>query len=118
LCFQWFLGNYSYGIALSDTEAGVVNMVSSTSGLFTLILAAIFPAGESDRFTLSKLCSVLIMVVGVVLVSIEDLTLESSALPVGVLWSLVGAVVYAMYMVFLRRKVPSEDRMDFTMFFG
>ncbi|KAK7075174.1 hypothetical protein SK128_015223, partial [Halocaridina rubra] len=117
-CLLWFLGNYGYQIALSDTEAGIVNIVSSTSGLFTLILAAIFPSSLTDKFTISKLASVLLMVAGVVLVSLEDKKLAGGKLPLGVVWSLVGAVVYACYMVFLRRKVPTEDRMDFTMFFG
>ncbi|XP_042856729.1 solute carrier family 35 member F5-like isoform X2 [Penaeus japonicus] len=117
-CLLWFLGNYGYQIALSDTEAGVVNVISSTSGLFTLILAAVFPSSSADKFTLSKLFSVLLMVAGVVLVSLEDISLEGATVPVGVVWALVGAVLYACYMVFLRRKVPTEDRMDFSMFFG
>ena len=66
IIFQWFVGNYAYQIALSDTEAGVVNVISSASGLFTLILAAIFPSSVADKFTISKLVSVLLMVVGVV----------------------------------------------------
>ncbi|KAG7159107.1 Solute carrier family 35 member F5-like 13, partial [Homarus americanus] len=53
-----------------------------------------------------------------VLVSLEDLNLESSVVPVGVVWSIAGAILYACYMVFLKHKVPTEDRMDFTMFFG
>ncbi|KAG7158844.1 Solute carrier family 35 member F5-like 3 [Homarus americanus] len=117
-CLLWFAGNYSYQIALSNTEAGVVNIISSTSGLFTLILAAIFPSSLTDKFTLSKLASVLLMVAGVVFVSLEDLNLESSVVPVGVVWSIAGAILYACYMVFLKHKVPTEDRMDFTMFFG
>ncbi|KAG0716245.1 Solute carrier family 35 member F5 [Chionoecetes opilio] len=60
---KWFAGNYAYQIALSDTEAGVVNVISSASGLFTLILAAIFPSSIADKFTISKLVSVLLMVV-------------------------------------------------------
>ncbi|XP_064079213.1 solute carrier family 35 member F5-like isoform X2 [Macrobrachium nipponense] len=117
-CLLWFLGNYGYQIALSDTQAGVVNVISSTSGLFTLMLAAIFPSSISDKFTLSKLATVFLMVAGVVLVSLEDISLEGSSVPVGVVWSLVGAILYACYMVFLKRKVPTEDRMDFSMFFG
>lgn len=70
LFFQWFAGNYAYQIALSDTEAGVVNVISSTSGLFTLILAAIFPSTVADKFSISKLISVLLMVLGVVSVGI------------------------------------------------
>nr|XP_045593305.1 solute carrier family 35 member F5-like isoform X1 [Procambarus clarkii] len=117
-CLLWFAGNYSYQIALNDSEAGIVNIISSASGLFTLILAAIFPSSVTDKFTLSKLASVLLMVMGVVLVSLEDISLESSSVPIGVIWSLAGAILYACYMVFLKRKVPSEDRMDFSMFFG
>ena len=63
---QWFLGNYAYQIALSDTEAGIVNVISSTSGLFTLVLAALFPSSSVDKFTLSKLVAVLFMVIGTV----------------------------------------------------
>lgn len=64
--FQWFAGNYAYQLALSDTKAGVVNIISSASGLFTLILAAIFPSSLADKFTLSKLFAVMLMVTGVV----------------------------------------------------
>ncbi|KAG8432200.1 hypothetical protein GDO86_016734 [Hymenochirus boettgeri] len=40
-CFVWFLANYSYQEALSDTEVAIVNILSSTSGfvgLFNLLL--------------------------------------------------------------------------------
>ena len=53
------MGNFSYQEALLDTQAGIVNVLSSSSGLFTLIAAAIFPSSGSDRFTLSKLVTVL-----------------------------------------------------------
>lgn len=43
-----------------DTQPGIVNVLSSTSGLFTLILAAIWSSGPMDRFTLSKFIAVLI----------------------------------------------------------
>ena len=54
------MGNFSYQEALKDTEAGIVNVLSSTSGLFTLICAAIYPSSNTDRFTLSKLSAVLL----------------------------------------------------------
>lgn len=117
-CLLWFAGNYAYQISLSDTEAGVVNVISSASGLFTLILAAIFPSSVADKFTISKLVSVLLMVVGVGLISLEDISLEGKSVPVGVIWALAGAVLYACYMVFLKWRVPTEEQMDFTMFFG
>ena len=36
----------------------------------------------------------------------------------GVSWALCGAVLYACYMVFLRRRVKQQDTMDIPMFFG
>ncbi|KAF5904167.1 solute carrier family 35 member F5, partial [Clarias magur] len=59
-CFVWFLANLAYQEALTDTQVAIVNIVSSTSGLFTLILASIFPSNSSDRFTLSKLLAVIL----------------------------------------------------------
>lgn len=59
-CVLWFVANYSYQEALLGTEAAIVNILSSTSGLFTLILAAVWSSGPGDKFTLSKLIAVLI----------------------------------------------------------
>ncbi|XP_018430997.1 PREDICTED: solute carrier family 35 member F5 [Nanorana parkeri] len=70
-CFVWFLANYSYQEALSDTQVAIVNIISSTSGLFTLILASVFPSNSGDRFTLSKLLAVVLSIGGVVLVSVS-----------------------------------------------
>ena len=54
------MANFSYAEALKDTEAGIVNVLSSTSGLFTLVCAAVYPSSGADRFTLSKLVAVLV----------------------------------------------------------
>ncbi|CAB1328352.1 unnamed protein product [Coregonus sp. 'balchen'] len=72
-CFVLFLANLSYQEALSETQVAIVNVLSSTSGLFTLILAAIFPSNSSDRFTLSKLLAVALSVGGVPLVSFSSM---------------------------------------------
>ncbi|KAG7240500.1 hypothetical protein INR49_026784 [Caranx melampygus] len=72
-CFVWFLANLSYQEALSDVQVAIVNILSSTSGLFTLILAAIFPSNSSDRFTLSKLLAVALSMGGVALVSFSSM---------------------------------------------
>ena len=69
--FQWFIGNYSYQAALSHTEAGIVNVMSSSSSLFTLLLAACLPSGISDRFTITKFVAVLISIAGVVSIIIQ-----------------------------------------------
>uniref|UniRef100_A0A8C2WVN1 Solute carrier family 35 member F5 n=1 Tax=Cyclopterus lumpus TaxID=8103 RepID=A0A8C2WVN1_CYCLU len=88
-CFVWFLANLSYQEALSNTQVAIVNILSSTSGLFTLILAAIFPSNRLEKGT-----------------------------SVGSLWSLAGAVLYAVYIVMIKRRVDREDKLDIPMFFG
>lgn len=116
-CILWFFGNYSYQIALNYTEAGIVNVLSSTSSLFTLVCAAIYPASSADRFTLSKLVAVLISISGVVMVTYSDLKFEGK-IPAGALWALSGAIFYAVYLVALRRRVDHEDKLDIPLFFG
>ena len=55
---------------------------------------------------------------GVVMVSLSDLSLEADSIPTGALWSLASAMLYAFYLVMVRRRVGHEDRMDIPMFFG
>ncbi|XP_030064656.1 solute carrier family 35 member F5 isoform X1 [Microcaecilia unicolor] len=117
-CFVWFLANYSYQEALSDTQVAIVNILSSTSGLFTLILAAVFPSNSGDRFTLSKLLAVFLSIGGVVLVSLSGSDKSGRKDTLGSIWSLVGAVLYAVYIVMIKRKVDREDKLDIPMFFG
>ncbi|XP_015509918.2 solute carrier family 35 member F5 [Neodiprion pinetum] len=117
-CLLWFMANYTYQISLIGTEAGIVTVLSSTSSLFTLFLAAVFPSNGSDKFTLSKFVAVLISILGLVLVSLSDLTIEANRIPIGIILALVSAFFYAAYLVFLRRKVDHEDKMDIPMFFG
>jgi solute carrier family 35 protein F5 len=104
-------------VALAQTEAGMVNVLSSTSSLFTLILAAIFPSNQSDKFTISKLLAVLLSISGVVLVSFSDKSFESRV-PLGAFLSLLSAFFYATYLVFVKRKVDHEDKIDIPLFFG
>jgi len=115
--FLFFLGNYSYQLALSFTEAGIVNVLSTSSCLFTLILSALFPSTSSDRLSLTKVVSVLFTISGVILVSYSDLKLEEG-IPLGSLWTLSGALFYSTYIVFLRRKIDHEDKLDVPMFFS
>lgn len=49
--------------------------------------------------------------------SLSDLTVEVK-IPTGAILALVSAFFYAAYLVFLRKKVDHEDKMDIPMFFG
>lgn len=63
---QWFIANYLFQLALEPNETALVLLLSSTSTFFTLILGAIYPSSNGDRFTLSKLVAVLCCIAGVV----------------------------------------------------
>lgn len=47
----------------------------------------------------------------------SDLRLEGN-IPFGAMLSLVSAFLYAIYLVFLKRMVQNEDKIDIPMFFG
>ncbi|KYO18111.1 solute carrier family 35 member F5 isoform A [Alligator mississippiensis] len=114
----WFLANFCYQEALSDTQVAIVNILSSTSGLFTLILAAVFPSNSGDRFTLSKLLAVVLSIGGAVLVNLSGSDKSAGRGTIGSLWSLIGAMLYAVYIVMIKRKIDREDKLDIPMFFG
>ncbi|XP_072840529.1 solute carrier family 35 member F5 isoform X2 [Pogona vitticeps] len=87
-------------------------------GLFTLILAAVFPSNSGDRFTLSKLLAVILSIGGVVLVNLSGSQKSAGRNTIGSLWSLVGAMLYAIYIVMIKRQIDREDKLDIPMFFG
>lgn len=60
------MANYTYQISLEQTQARIVTVLSSTSSLFTLFLAASFPSNGGDKFTLSKLAAVIVSIFGLV----------------------------------------------------
>lgn len=113
----FFIGQYSYQQALSLTSAPVVNILSSTSGLFTLILSAIFPSQSSDRFSVMKFLFVIVSIGGTVLISISEMHESADDSPQsGAAWALVSAASYATYLVLLRRSAGPD--LDVPMFFG
>ncbi|XP_048576773.1 solute carrier family 35 member F5 isoform X2 [Nematostella vectensis] len=117
-CILWFLATWSYQEALNDTSPAAVNILSSSSGLFTLLLASVFKSSAADKFTVSKLVAVIISLCGIVMVTLSDANSKKGGINYGAIWSLLGAVLYACYLVLLKRKVPDETKMDITMFFG
>jgi len=66
--FPFLAGQYCYQRALALTEAAVVNILSASSSVFTLLLSGVFPSEPSDRITVSKVFAVLFNFCGVVLV--------------------------------------------------
>eukprot|EP00052_Salpingoeca_macrocollata_P006852 m.56284 g.56284 ORF g.56284 m.56284 type:complete len:384 (-) comp15697_c0_seq2:92-1243(-) len=114
----WFAANYAYNLSLDRTSVSSNTILSSTSGFFTLVLAAICPALDADRFSVSKLVAVLLSVGGVVLVSVSDAESDSgNNTATGDIIAIFSALMYACYLVFLRRKTGERD-IDMPLFLG
>ncbi|KAG1675360.1 Solute carrier family 35 member F5 [Nymphon striatum] len=116
-CIFWYIGNFSYNEALSNKNAGIITVLSSSSGFFTLILAAFFPANNGDRITLSKLIAVIFSMGGVVLICWPEMVVKED-IPMGAFWAILGAFFYATYIVYLRKKIDNEGIVDIPMFLG
>ncbi|KAK0178197.1 hypothetical protein PV328_002171 [Microctonus aethiopoides] len=123
--FLLFVAHYTYENSLAqktETETEIITVLSSsTSGLFTLILATIFPSNNGDKLTLSKLVAVTASIFGLVMVGLADLSVKTTRgiIPTaGIIFTLISTFFYATYTVLLKRKVDHEDRMDIPIFFG
>lgn len=114
-CVVFFFAHLFYQEAQHEAKRGMANVLSSTAGLFTLVLAALFPSCTGDRFTLSKFVAVIISIGGVVMLSLHEMQGE---FPVHALWAVMGALLYAVYLVMVRRRVDNEEKLNMPMFFG
>ncbi|KRX20534.1 Solute carrier family 35 member F5 [Trichinella nelsoni] len=85
----WFSANIFYSEALTLTESSIVNILSSTSALFTLLFACVLPSNIGDLST-----------------------------PLGVVWAIFGSIGYSTYVVLLRHQVDCEEKLEIPMFFG
>lgn len=115
---QWFVANYLYQLALVPSKSVLVTVLSSTSSLFTLCLAAVFPSTSGDRLTLSKLLAVLFSIGGVVLISWTEIQTEDNKIARGIFMALMSAFFYAAYLVLVKRKSDTEEKINIPLFFG
>ncbi|KRX97650.1 Solute carrier family 35 member F5 [Trichinella pseudospiralis] len=114
----WFSANIFYSEALTLTESSIVNILSSTSALFTLLFACVLPSNIGDRFTVTKLFLVCLSIIGVSMVSYVDHTSFEVSTPLGVVWAIFGSIGYSTYVVLLRHQVDCEEKLEIPMFFG
>ncbi|XP_075169361.1 solute carrier family 35 member F5 [Haematobia irritans] len=115
-CVLWFLANYLFQVSLQMTETAVVTLLSSSSSLFTLALAAFFPSASGDKFTITKIIAVVLNISGVVTITISDI--HDTNFSRGALMALFSAFFYAAYLVFVKRKSDTEEKVDIPLFFG
>jgi solute carrier family 35, member F5 len=115
-CILWFIANYTFQLALDPSETALVTLLSTTSSLFTLGLAASFPSSCGDRFTLSKVFAVSISVAGALMVMMSELGEPQNSR--GIVLSILSAFFYACYLVLVKRKNDTDEKIDICEFFG
>lgn len=115
-CIMWFFANYLYQMSLEFGQAAMVTVISSSSSFFTLVLAAFFPSSNGDRFTFLKFLAVAFNITGVVILELAAITDSKSTR--GIVLALLSAFCYAAYLVFVKRKSDTEEKIDIPLFFG
>lgn len=126
-CLLWFFANVTLSIGLEYTSVGSSTVLTATSSMWTLLFGAIF---KVERFTLVKLFGVMISLAGIVLISMIDLSGDTdknrgsfphkaqAQIAVGDVLSLLSAILYATYTIFIKKRVGDENKIDMLLFFG
>ena len=128
----WFGANWSINAGLGLTSVASGTTIGSASGFFTLALGAVLGV---DHFTLGRLGAVSMSFIGVVMVTWADAgaTLSPRSLsadppspvgthpanaPLGDMLALLSAFLYSIYVMLLKIKIGSEDRISMPLMFG
>ncbi|CAD6584528.1 MAG: hypothetical protein CYPHOPRED_002745 [Cyphobasidiales sp. Tagirdzhanova-0007] len=130
-CTVWFVANVTVNMALAHTSVSSVTVLSSLSGLFTLVLGSLFAV---EKFTLTRLLAVIASIGGVVLVSKADSDIIPSSMDTlnrllrredlaaspkvpkhaiaGDVLAIASALCYAIYTLLFKVKTGDESRIS------
>jgi len=114
-CPLWFIDNYTFNLSLTMTSVSSNTILSSTSGLFTLIVSALL---KVEKFSFFKLVGVLVSFGGVIAVSLSDERESGRENLWGDLLAIFSAITYAFYVTLFKKCVKNENRVDNTLFLG
>ncbi|KMZ56050.1 Solute carrier family 35 member F5 [Zostera marina] len=109
ICPFWFLAQLTFNYSLKYTTVTSNTILSSSSSLFTFILALVF---LGEKFTWVKLISVLFCMGGTIIVSLGDSKTGPNSVaknPVlGDILTLFSTFLYAVYISLIRVKLPDD----------
>ncbi|XP_073112612.1 thiamine-repressible mitochondrial transport protein THI74 [Elaeis guineensis] len=113
ICPFWFLAQLTFNLSLKYTTVTSNTILSSTSSLFTFLVALAF---LGEKFTWVKLISVLLCMGGTIIVSLADSNPNPAANAIGTnhllgdILALLSAGLYAVYITLIRKKLPDETK--------
>jgi solute carrier family 35 protein F5 len=110
-CPMWFAANYLFNLSLSMSGLSSITIISSSSGLLSLVLAVLILKDSPDVL---KFLATFIALGGVAMIVVNDHD-SSQESTVGDILAFTGAVVYASYSIFLKARTGD---LDMVLFFG
>ncbi|BCS10490.1 integral membrane protein [Aspergillus luchuensis IFO 4308] len=133
-CLLWFSANYFAMACLQYTTVGSTTILTSTSGVWTLIFGALIGV---ERFTIRKLIGVIASLIGIILISRVDMSPPSNPsntsgsgsgstfpsktpgeIALGDAMAAFSAILYGVYTIVLKKQVGDESRVNMQLFFG
>ncbi|XP_057722742.1 uncharacterized vacuolar membrane protein YML018C-like [Arachis stenosperma] len=122
----WFAAEYMANLALANTSVVSTTVLSSTSGLFTLLFGAV--VGQ-DSVNITKISAVIISMAGVAMTTLgktwaadEHIATFSQRTRMhsiaGDIFALLSAVCCGLYTVLLKSYAGSGDKVDMQKIFG
>lgn len=111
----FFLSNYAFNVGLIWTSVASSSTISTLSSLFGLAIGA---AMGVERFSLIKLASSCMTVIGVAVISMLDKKTGGKESAVGDVISVVSSFLYGLYAIQLKKRIPDEEKASMAMMFG
>ncbi|OQE27566.1 hypothetical protein PENSTE_c004G02844 [Penicillium steckii] len=134
-CLLWFIANYFAMACLQFTTVGSTTILTSTSGVWTLIFGAMIGV---EKFTSRKFLGVIASLVGIILISRVDLSKPdtdttpaaisgregsfpqktSGEIALGDAMAAFSSIMYGVYTIVMKKQVGDESRVNMQLFFG
>ncbi|EEH40402.1 hypothetical protein PAAG_02457 [Paracoccidioides lutzii Pb01] len=124
-CLVW--ANYFALACLQFTTVGSTTILTSTSGVWTLIFGTVIGV---EIFTLRKLLGVLASLTGIILISRVDLSgnndenrgsfphKSTGEIAIGDAMAAFSAILYGVYTIVMKKQIGNESRVNMVLFFG
>ncbi|KAJ5654004.1 hypothetical protein N7490_001007 [Penicillium lividum] len=134
-CLLWFTANYFAMACLQYTTVGSTTILTSTSGVWTLVFGACL---RVEKFTVRKALGVLASLIGIILISRVDLSKPDTnpatptgddgsgtfphktpaEIALGDAMAAFSSIMYGVYTIVMKKQVGDESRVNMSLFFG
>ncbi|KAJ5697621.1 hypothetical protein N7488_011305 [Penicillium malachiteum] len=133
-CLLWFTANYFAMACLQYTTVGSTTILTSTSGVWTLIFGACL---RVENFTIRKFLGVVASLIGIILISRVDISnpdtdettpnepgsgsfphKTAAEIALGDAMAAFSAIIYGVYTIVMKKQVGDESRVNMSLFFG